>query len=332
MSSSDKRFLFATDFSTFSDHALEHALYWSKAFGAALDCVHVIAVHRHLDLEGAVIETFLEEERKVTKPKFEALVSKIQKEGGACVGHYLTGIPDEVISQLALETGADCIFMGTRGWRGMDRILLGSTAERVVMTAPCPVLTVRTPTDPSTTSINPEDPDFKQSPQKGVASGNPPSHILVPIDLYDSSKDAVEYTFEVTSAFNIPVTLLHVRDPITYSLDFTLTRVQIEKEKTSEIEHGLRDLCRRFQEKGQSASYLLKTPPTPDAILQTLEECGANLIIMGTHGRRGFSRLLMGSVASAILRKSPVPVLTVKAGIYASDHPRLKKESTPPTS
>ena len=75
----------------------------------------MIAVDRHLDLDGAVIETFLDEERKVTKPKFDALVSKIQSEIGSCAGHFLTGVPDEVISKLALEIGADCIFMGTRG-------------------------------------------------------------------------------------------------------------------------------------------------------------------------------------------------------------------------
>ena len=332
MSSTDKRFLFATDFSIFSDYALEHALYWSKAFGAALDCVHVIAVHRHLDIEGAVIETFLEEERKVTKPKFDALISKIQKEAGGCVGHYLTGIPDEVISKLALETGADCIFMGTRGWRGMDRILLGSTAERVVMTAPCPVLTVRTDSGTGGTSLKAEESSLKASPHNSIPSVSPPSHILVPIDLYDGSKDAVEYAFQVTSGFDVPVTLLHVRDPITYSLDFSLTLVQIEKEKTMEIEHRLRNLCGRFKEKGVGASYLMKVPPTPDAILQTVEECGADLIIMGTHGRRGFSRLLMGSVASAVLRKSSVPVLTVKAGIFSSDHPRRRKDSVHPTS
>ena len=92
------------------------------------------------------------------------------------------------------------------------------------------------------------------------------------------------------------------------------------------MEKQLKEFCRIFQEKGLSASYLMKQPPTPDAILQTLEECGANLIVMGTHGRRGFSRLLMGSVASFVLRTSPVPVLTVKAGKYSKEHPRRRKE------
>jgi len=315
MSSGEKRFLFSTDFSAFSDHALEHALLWANACGATLDCVYVIAVDRHLDLDGAIIETFLEEERRVTRPKFDALVSKIQSEVGTCVGHFLTGVPDEVISKLAQEIGADCIFMGTRGWRGMDRILLGSTAERVVMTAPCPVLTVR---------FQPET-DSTQSKES-------PSHLLVPIDFSDCSQDAMEYAFQVASDFDVAVTLLYVREPITSSLDSPLTHIELEKGKNRKMEKQLKEFCRIFQEKGLSASYLMKQPPTSDAILQTLEECGANLIVMGTHGRRGFSRLLMGSVASSVLRRSPVPVLTVKAGKFSKEHPRRKKESVQVTS
>ena len=325
MSSSNTRFLFATDFSHFSDHALEHALIWAKACRATLDCVYVIAVDRHLDIEGAIIETFLEEEHKTTKPKFDELVAKIQAEVGACDGHFLTGVPDEVISKLAQEIGADCIFMGTRGWRGMNRILLGSTAERVVMTAPCPVLTVRlqSETDPTQSKKS----SLRGSAQDPRALVAPPSHLLVPIDFSDCSQDAMEYACQVAGDFDVAVTLLHVREPLTYGLDFTLTHMGMGKEKNRNVEKRLKELCRAFERKGLSASFLMKQPPIPDAILQTLEETGANMIVMGTHGRRGFSRLMLGSVASTVLRKSPVPVLTVKAGKYSVEHLRRKKTS-----
>lgn len=143
MASSNKRFLFATDFSNFSDHALAHALLWAKACQAPLDCVYVIAVDRHLDIDGAVIETFLDEERKATQPKFDALVAAIQAEAGPCDGYFLTGVPDEVISKLAREIGADCIFMGTHGRRGFSRLMMGSVASSVIRRSPVPVLTVK---------------------------------------------------------------------------------------------------------------------------------------------------------------------------------------------
>jgi len=238
MSSAIKRFLFSTDFSIFSDQALEQALLWAKACEATLHCVYVIAVDRHLDLEGTVIETFLDEERKVTKPKFDALVSRIQSEVGACVGHFLTGVPEEVIFKLALEIGADCIFMGTRGWRGMDRILLGSTAERVVMTAPCPVLTVKFQSETDSTQS-------KESSGQGLSSepevsSSPPSHLLVPIDFSDCSQDAMEYAYQVASDFDVAATLLYVSEPTTYSLNFTLTDIELEREKNRKMEKRLK--------------------------------------------------------------------------------------------
>lgn len=325
MSSSNTRFLFATDFSNFSDHALEHAFLWAKACQATLDCVYVIAVDRHLDIKGAVIETFLDEERKATQPKFDALVTTIQAEVGPCDGHFLTGVPDEVISKVAQEIGADCIFMGTRGWRGMNRILLGSTAERVVMTAPCPVLTARLPAPPeSTPSDAAPRRDSSHETRDRVA---PPSHLLVPVDFSDCSQDAVEHAFSVAGDFEVAVTLLHVREPLTYSLDFSLTRAEEAKENVRNIKKRLAEICGVFEQKGASASFLMKAPPVPDAILQTVEETDADLIVMGTHGRRGLSRLMMGSVASAVLRKAPVPVITVKAGKYSTDHPRRKPSS-----
>lgn len=322
MSREAKRFLFSTDFSPFSDYALEHALLWAKAAEATVDCVYVIAVDRHLDLEGTVIESFLDEERRVTKPKFDALVSKIESELGVCHGHFLTGVPDEAITSLAEEIGADCIIMGTRGWRGMNRILLGSTAERVVMTAPCPVLTVRLQTDP---------PQAKEFSTEGVTTlppATPPSRVLVPLDFSDCSLDAMEFAFEVAKDFDIAVTLLHIREPVAYGLDFTLAHIEMEKEQCLKIEKRLKELCEVFESKGLTASYLIKHPPVTDAILHSLEETEANLIVMGTHGRRGFSRLLMGSVASSVLRRSPVPVLTVKAGKFSKNHPRRKKTAS----
>ena len=321
MSSETKRLLFSTDFSPFSDYALQHALLWAKASEAALDCVYVISVDRHLDLEGAVIETFLEEERRVTQPKFDALVSKIKSEIGACTGHLLTGVADEAITQLAEEIGASCIVMGTRGWRGMNRILLGSTAERVVMTAPCPVLTVRLQTDPA----HAKETQSGTLPETTLGPASPPSHILVPLDFSDCSQDAMEYALEVAKDFEVAVTLVHIHEPLAYGLDFTLAHIEMEKEQLRKVEQRLKEFCQVFEKQGLTASYLLKQPPTTDSILQAREESGSNLIVMGTHGRRGFSRLLMGSVASSVLRRSPVPVLTVKAGKYSKHHPRRKK-------
>ena len=60
MSSGIERILFATDFSECSTHALQHAIQWAQDHDASLDCVHVLNLHAHLEVEGAVIEMFIE--------------------------------------------------------------------------------------------------------------------------------------------------------------------------------------------------------------------------------------------------------------------------------
>ncbi|MGH7329756.1 MAG: universal stress protein, partial [Polyangiaceae bacterium] len=62
---------------------------------------------------------------------------------------------------------------------------------------------------------------------------------------------------------------------------------------------------------------LLRNGDPHDCILRVAQELGADLIIMGTHGRHGVSHLLLGSLAESVLRSSPVPVLTVHAAVAA---------------
>ena len=62
MSPGIERILFSTDFSECSEQALHYALLWAKTYEAKLDCVHVLPLHPHLDVEGAVIQNFLDEQ------------------------------------------------------------------------------------------------------------------------------------------------------------------------------------------------------------------------------------------------------------------------------
>jgi len=62
-----QRILLATDFSTCSESALDYALLWAQACHAELDCVHVTELHPHLDMEGAIIQSYLEEQRRQAK-------------------------------------------------------------------------------------------------------------------------------------------------------------------------------------------------------------------------------------------------------------------------
>lgn len=322
------RILFATDFSPCSEDALHYALHWGKICEAQVDCISVLPIHHHLDMEGVVLQMYLDEQRKIIQPRLEALAKYIQETNGNCVSHELTGIPHASICELANEIGADLIVMGTHGWSGIDRALLGSTAERVVAQAPCPVLTVKT-TSPQSKALSyatdKEIQDLRTQPSPETCS---PRHVIVAVDFSDCSQDAVEYAFQIAKEFEVEVTLIHVEDLPSYSLDFNLTYLETQKEKRIQADKQMKELCSLFEDKGISAACVQKVPPVQEAILQMIQETNANLLVMGTHGRTGLSRLLMGSVASGLLRKATVPIVTVHAGKYSPDHPRRHGKAT----
>lgn len=140
-----KQILVPVDFSTFSGRALRQALPLAQRFGAEIVLLHVIELFPidYLVRTEADTETGPEARRRA-KAALEQLGTKVLAHGG--VGHrsvVRVGKPYREIIKAARELKADWIVLSTHGRTGLDRFYLGSTAERVVRHAPCPVLVVR---------------------------------------------------------------------------------------------------------------------------------------------------------------------------------------------
>jgi nucleotide-binding universal stress UspA family protein len=115
--------------------------------------------------------------------------------------------------------------------------------------------------------------------------------------------------------------LVHAIEPLSYSLDFTLTLPLQEKTNRDMVEKRLADLTAVLSEQqGLTAGYELLDKPTVDGILETCAIKQADLIIMGTHGRKGLSRMVLGSTVCKVLEQSPYPVLTVKSPKFEGGH------------
>lgn len=141
-----------------------------------------------------------------------------------------------------------------------------------------------------------------------------PKNILVPTDLSDGAEQALDYACELAHSLGAKVHLLNVIGiPVlgVPELGVALTSTVID----SLIQDNQRALDRLAEQKGCAAQIgqtMLKTGDARDVINQTAKEIGADLIVMGTHGRRGVSRALLGSVAETVVRSAPCPVLTVR--------------------
>jgi len=142
-----------------------------------------------------------------------------------------------------------------------------------------------------------------------------PRTILVPVDFSECSGLALDYAVALAAKLDAKVHLLNV-----ISIPFvavpevgsTISPTVLEN-VIHDNQKALDNLADARRTKVALGDTLLRTGDARDEILHAAESIGADLIVMGTHGRRGVTRALLGSVAEQIVRTAPCPVLTVRA-------------------
>ncbi len=147
-----------------------------------------------------------------------------------------------------------------------------------------------------------------------------PTTILVPTDFGDSSERAVTYAAELAKALGAEIVLMHAWDmPIVGFPDGTFVATpELASQVTEAAQHGLARAKLLIDGQGLTVREVLKQGPTEAMILDAAKEESAGMIVMGTHGRSGLERALLGSVAEKMVRTSPIPVLTVHPDIPAA--------------
>ena len=137
--------------------------------------------------------------------------------------------------------------------------------------------------------------------------------ILCPLDFSDASKNAYRYACEFAKSMGSKIYLLNVVEPRPMAADMTLTYIPVEEDLEKAAQEDLEPLVQEAKAKGIDivADVVIGIPA--DVILGQLADMDVSLLIMGSHGKTGLSRLLMGSVAEGVVRKATIPVLIVKA-------------------
>lgn len=151
----------------------------------------------------------------------------------------------------------------------------------------------------------------------------PFAHVLVPTDFSEGAARATELAAELAVSFDARLTLLHVvstptaaalwyAEGLTYPVEEIYTAARRELERAGEV-------VRRVH---PAVATVLAGGDPRDEILSSTRELGADLVVMGTHGRRGLERLVLGSTAESVVRTSRVPVLVVGRATSPSTSPR----------
>jgi len=134
--------------------------------------------------------------------------------------------------------------------------------------------------------------------------------ILHPTDLSDLSRSAFDFACALARDYGAELHILHVAElPLLTSMDGVLVPTPVDEAESARAR--LEDL-RPLDSEVTCSPRLVEGVPAEE-ILTLARDLPADMIVMGTHGRGGFSRTLMGSVAEAVTRKAPCPVLIARS-------------------
>ncbi|HVE39903.1 MAG TPA: universal stress protein [Planctomycetota bacterium] len=221
--------------------------------------------------------------------------TRLDREGVRVRSEVRVGSTIGVILDVVEDWKATMIAMATHGTTGLKRVLLGSVAEAVLRKSPVPVLVVR----PFWSSDEAPSDDVERRPIRTL---------LVPVDGSDLSGMVVPAALEFSSLFDPRVLLLRVLE------------AKKKGEGARELEEAkshLQGMAKPFERKGIDTLQIVERGDPVHQILETARFHEADLIAMTTHGRSGIGRLVTGSVTEQVLRRSPVPLLVVRAAAPA---------------
>lgn len=141
-------------------------------------------------------------------------------------------------------------------------------------------------------------------------------HILVPIDGSATAHLAVEKAAGLAKAFGSRVTAIFVIDPYPFTgigTDFAYGQAEYLSAATAEANAAIKDAKTAFEAAGLSAeTSVVEAHAAWRGVVETAESSGADLIVMGSHGRSGLEKLVLGSVTQAVLSHTHLPVLVVR--------------------
>lgn len=137
--------------------------------------------------------------------------------------------------------------------------------------------------------------------------------ILVPVDFSESSADGLLKARDLAQRTGAELVLLHVDEmPIMPVGEIPYLPAYVIEEQKAAAQARLASLVKDVQSAGLRVRSVFEVGPAYQTILQVVDAEKPQLVVMGTHGRRGLAHLMVGSVTERVVRTSPVPVLTVR--------------------
>lgn len=140
-------------------------------------------------------------------------------------------------------------------------------------------------------------------------------HVLVATDFSTNAAPAVDLAVEIARGSDAALTLVHVADVAAYAYSsVSMAGVDLLTPMLDAAQGELAKALAAVHTRLPDAKAMLRQGVAADELVQAARVAGADLIVVGTHGRTGMAHLVVGSVAEKVVRNAPVPVLTVRSG------------------
>jgi nucleotide-binding universal stress UspA family protein len=282
--------LIATDFSQYSNQALNFGLELGHAYKANAYVVFVVPGDEFMV---AGPEAYAAAKDAARRDLLE-LKDELRKTHSYVEGeHYhlflLEGEVAQAILDFAHQKEIDLIVVGTHGRGGLDRVLMGSVAEQVFRHSPVPVLTLG--------------PHLHQ-----IARAGTPKNILVPVDFTPASERAARYAVAMAREHDAKLTMLHVIERWPAQAQGDRARVMQALREKGESLIG-------EEAKGLRCNFRIELGRVVETVLYTANGIEADLLVMGVRPHAGLLNRLMWPHAYEIVREAACPVLTVRGDI-----------------
>ncbi len=292
--------LVGVDFSPGSLGAALRAAEVAAAHGARLTLVHAATVPERPEVPEAMQATadayleVLEQRLAGDRDRLAALREELAATG-VVVSHVLIDrFADDALVEAATELGADLLVTGSRERGALRRWLLGSVAEAVVRTAPCSVLVAR-----------PGDPDRGFQRLVIGTDFSPMADLAIARALDLAAPDA---TVDIIHCFRLAFPSDAPDDLPALGPDPTTLHAQL----SADVHARGQAILERHARPGIVARFSLIDDSPRHGLCDAAEQQQADLVVVGSHGRRGLRRALLGSSAEAVVRHAPCSVLVVR--------------------
>ena len=288
------------DFSRASIKALDYAVALARQFGARVSLVHVCDYDAAPPiLEMTSLDIPIGEVMRQAKHRLRELSAKYGTQLTNAQLHVVSGRAYHEVCRLARRLGVDLLVTATRGHTGLKHLLLGSTAERLVQHAPCPVLIVRR-----------HEREWVDRRGFAISLGK----ILVPLDFSECSLAGLEFAIPFAHFWKARLVLFNCV-PLTsfapYGEFGARSLPSLSGRAYDVAEEWMQKICAKILPRGVAVETVVMTGPAARQACAYAQEHDVDLILTSTHGVTGIAHTLIGSTAEHITRYAHCPVLVV---------------------